>query len=479
MSCWLRSPTSTSTARAAPALGLGVPRGTASLRHADRRRRPHSRTSARGVGTLRRRGQVTRERARGAAGCSPPSRPPRASRTRGPPPGSVRRRRRRPDRCRDGRPDRRTGAGHTGRDFRASIPRYARIVLVEAADRVLTSFPPSLSGEGGAVAAAPWRHRPHRPRGDRGRRAASHSTPRRRLGAHRQPRVVWAAGVTASRPRGQLADSTGAESDRAGRVTVEPTYASRHPEVFAIGDMVRVRGRGGEPSLPGVAPVAMQQGRSRPASSARARADPIRRLSLPRQGQPGDDRASSGGRRHKRSSAQRLPRLGNVAARPPLVPDRLPESAARPHPLVPQLRNPRSRRPTHHEYFRLLRRPADAAINDVPGRAFLVTSALREERAPTKPSPLRRSAGSRRSQSVDSERRDAISRDDESERRRRRGWRSDAWRCARPVSGRRTSAFHDCDNATRPRPALTAAPVYPPRGRAPAPAPAHSRRLRA
>jgi NADH dehydrogenase len=75
--------------------------------------------------------------------------------------------------------------------------------------------------------------------------------------------VVWAAGVTASGLAGRLADLTGAERDGAGRVTVEADLTlPGHPEVFAIGDMVRVRDAGGEPVvLPGVAPVAMQQGR--------------------------------------------------------------------------------------------------------------------------------------------------------------------------------------------------------------------------
>jgi NADH dehydrogenase len=75
--------------------------------------------------------------------------------------------------------------------------------------------------------------------------------------------VVWAAGVTASGLAGRLAELTGAERDRAGRVTVEADLTlPGHPEVFAIGDMVRVRDPGGEPVvLPGVAPVAMQQGR--------------------------------------------------------------------------------------------------------------------------------------------------------------------------------------------------------------------------
>jgi NADH:quinone reductase (non-electrogenic) len=65
---------------------------------------------------------------------------------------------------------------------------------------------------------------------------------------------VWAAGVAAS----PLAGMLGGETDRAGRVTVEPdlTLAGR-PDVFAIGDMVAVRGQ----TLHGVAPVAMQEGR--------------------------------------------------------------------------------------------------------------------------------------------------------------------------------------------------------------------------
>ena len=75
--------------------------------------------------------------------------------------------------------------------------------------------------------------------------------------------VIWAAGVTASALATRLGELTGAELDRAGRVTVEPDLtAARPPEVFALGDMVRVRGADGEPmNLPGVAPVAMQMGR--------------------------------------------------------------------------------------------------------------------------------------------------------------------------------------------------------------------------
>jgi NADH dehydrogenase FAD-containing subunit len=69
--------------------------------------------------------------------------------------------------------------------------------------------------------------------------------------------------VTASGLAGQLAEFTGAEEDRARRVTVEADLTlPGHLEVFALGDMVRVRGRDGTAiTFPGVAPVASQQGR--------------------------------------------------------------------------------------------------------------------------------------------------------------------------------------------------------------------------
>src|ERR687892_520853 len=150
------------------------------------------------------------------------------------------------------------------RDFRTIDPRGARIVLVEAADRVLTSFPPSLSAKAerslqrlGVTVLT-------------GRTvividAAGVTFEGGDGGAERiaARAIVWAAGVTASGLAGRLAELTGAERDGAGRVTVETDLTlPGHPEVFAIGDMVRVRDPGGEPVvLPGVAPVAMQEGR--------------------------------------------------------------------------------------------------------------------------------------------------------------------------------------------------------------------------
>ena len=67
---------------------------------------------------------------------------------------------------------------------------------------------------------------------------------------------VWAAGVAASPLGRTLAEQTGAELDRAGRVKVQPdTTLPGHPEIFVIGDMMALDG------LPGVAQVAMQQGK--------------------------------------------------------------------------------------------------------------------------------------------------------------------------------------------------------------------------
>ncbi len=66
---------------------------------------------------------------------------------------------------------------------------------------------------------------------------------------------VWAAGVQASPLAKLLADGSGAECDRAGRIKVLPDCTiPGHPEVFAIGDMMAMD------DLPGVAEVAMQQG---------------------------------------------------------------------------------------------------------------------------------------------------------------------------------------------------------------------------
>jgi NADH dehydrogenase len=149
-------------------------------------------------------------------------------------------------------------------DFRAIDPREGRVLLVETADRVLTAFPPSLSRKATRslerLGVTPLvEHTVVEIEREAVTIEASGGA-RERVPART---VIWAAGVEASGLAQQLAALTGAELDRAGRVTVEPDLTlPGHPEVLALGDMVRVRDARGEPQvLPGVAPVAMQQGR--------------------------------------------------------------------------------------------------------------------------------------------------------------------------------------------------------------------------
>jgi NADH dehydrogenase len=159
------------------------------------------------------------------------------------------------------------------RDFRSIDPRTARILLVEASDRVLTSFPPSLSAKAARslerLGVSPLLGRTVVGVDAEGVTVKEESGQTERISTRT---VIWAAGVTASPLAAKLAQQSGAELDRAGRITVEPDLSlPGHPEVFALGDMVRVRAGDGEPVvLPGVAPAAMQQGRHA-AKAVRAR----------------------------------------------------------------------------------------------------------------------------------------------------------------------------------------------------------------
>src|SRR5215207_5582824 len=145
------------------------------------------------------------------------------------------------------------------RDFRAIDPRDGRVLIVEMADRVLTTFPASLSRK----AARSLEHLGVTALLDRtvvGIDDKAVTTEGVDGGSERIPArtVIWAAGVEASGMAAQLGELSGAEIDRAGRLAVEPDLTlPGHPEVLALGDMVRVGGQ----ELPGVAPVAMQQGR--------------------------------------------------------------------------------------------------------------------------------------------------------------------------------------------------------------------------
>jgi NADH dehydrogenase len=149
-------------------------------------------------------------------------------------------------------------------EFRSIATSTARIVLLDAAPRVLPSFHERLS----------------RDTADRLRRLGVDVRLRTKVtdvdaagltvlnpqGEERRiaaETVVWAAGVEAN-PLGRLvAQKAGAATDRAGRVLVEPdTSVPGHPEVFVVGDLMALDG------LPGVAQVAIQSGRHAAATIA-------------------------------------------------------------------------------------------------------------------------------------------------------------------------------------------------------------------
>ncbi len=143
------------------------------------------------------------------------------------------------------------------RDFRTIEPGRARVILVDAVDQVLPTFGDHL--------------------GEKARRRLEKMGVEIRLGAkvvdvdatgivvqdhsgerHRIPSMtkVWAAGVRASGLGAQLAEQSGAEVDRSGRLGVLPDLTlPGHPEVFVVGDMIGIDG------LPGVAQVAIQGAR--------------------------------------------------------------------------------------------------------------------------------------------------------------------------------------------------------------------------
>jgi NADH dehydrogenase len=150
-------------------------------------------------------------------------------------------------------------------EFTRIDPRAGRVLLVETADRVLTAFPGQLPQRAARSleqlgVSVMLRHTVVDVEAD----SVELEDPdggRSRIGTRT---VIWAAGVTASPLARILGDASGAEVDRAGRITVGPDLTlPGHPEVIALGDMVRVLDVDtAEPqALPGLAPVAMQQGR--------------------------------------------------------------------------------------------------------------------------------------------------------------------------------------------------------------------------
>jgi NADH dehydrogenase len=150
------------------------------------------------------------------------------------------------------------------RDFRSIDTRAATILLVDQVDRVLPAFPPALSTRAARMLAdigvtSLLGHKVVAVDLD-GLTLTDSADDSVHVSART---VLWAAGVHASELAATLADETHARIDRAGRVTVGPDLTlPAHPEVFVIGDMAQLCDASGAPvPLPGVAPVAIQQGR--------------------------------------------------------------------------------------------------------------------------------------------------------------------------------------------------------------------------
>jgi NADH dehydrogenase len=139
------------------------------------------------------------------------------------------------------------------RDFRSITPHCSRVILVEGGPRLLAAFPETLSGKA-RKAIQKLGVEVHL-----GGRVTSVGADHVRVGDEVIPAftAIWAAGVQAS----PAAHWLGVDGDRAGKVLVEPDLTvAGHDGIFVIGDTASCPGPGGRP-LPGVAPVAKQQGR--------------------------------------------------------------------------------------------------------------------------------------------------------------------------------------------------------------------------
>jgi NADH dehydrogenase len=139
------------------------------------------------------------------------------------------------------------------RDFDHIDPTHARIILMEAGPRILSTFPPDLS-ESGRKQLQKLGVEIHT--GCAVKSIDKGSVVLASGETLRAGNIIWAAGVQAH----PLAKTLGVELDRGGRLKVLPDLSvPGHPEVFAIGDMASLMEKGA--AVPGVAPAAMQMAR--------------------------------------------------------------------------------------------------------------------------------------------------------------------------------------------------------------------------
>lgn len=146
-------------------------------------------------------------------------------------------------------------------DFRAIDTAQTEIILVEGMDRVLPPYKPELSAK--AQAALEKLGVTIRTKtlvtgieGDTVTFRSGEETSQQQACT-----VLWAAGMKASPVGGVIAERTGAQLDRVGRVIVEPDMSvPNYSNLYVVGDLAHYAHQGDDKPLPGVAAVAMQQG---------------------------------------------------------------------------------------------------------------------------------------------------------------------------------------------------------------------------
>ncbi|MCA9244185.1 MAG: NAD(P)/FAD-dependent oxidoreductase [Phycisphaerales bacterium] len=146
-------------------------------------------------------------------------------------------------------------------NFRRINPAHSRVLLIEAGPRVLAAYTDASSNRAmrslERLGVTVWLNTRvvdiSASMVSVIRNGVRHNLPTRA--------AIWAAGVQASHLGATLRDRAGATLDQVGRVIVEKDLSiAGQPHIFVIGDLANYPHQTGEP-LPGIAPVAMQQGR--------------------------------------------------------------------------------------------------------------------------------------------------------------------------------------------------------------------------
>ena len=146
-------------------------------------------------------------------------------------------------------------------DFRSIDPRLARILLLDGGPRLLTTLPEGLSAHAEkSLLELGVRVRTHAMVTAIDGEGVSFRHPDGNVERLATKTVLWAGGVHVNGFGAKLADRTGAQRDRGGRLKVNPDLTlPGYPEIYVVGDLADCPGTDGKP-LPGVAQVAMQGG---------------------------------------------------------------------------------------------------------------------------------------------------------------------------------------------------------------------------